>query len=66
MNDTELGTLIKEALRLQAQQTPAERAAAKREAAIDFAYSNLTCTGRRPYITREMVAEQYDKHHRNC
>jgi hypothetical protein len=62
-NPAALELLIKEALRLQALQTPEERAAAKREAAIDFAYGNLTFTGRRPYITRELIEREYDRMH---
>jgi hypothetical protein len=40
-----------------------EQDARRREQAIDFAYGNLTCTGRRDYITREMVAKAYDRKH---
>jgi hypothetical protein len=61
MTTPELESLIREALRMQALQTPEERAAALREASIDFAFGNLTCTGRRPHLTREIVAQQYDK-----
>lgn len=32
-----------------------------RHQAVSFAYGNLTCTGRRDYITREMVEQEYDK-----
>jgi hypothetical protein len=49
---------VKEAL---AKMTPEERAALDRETAIDFAYGNLTCTGRRSYITRELVERLYDE-----
>lgn len=56
-----LDAIIKEALRRVVLLPPKTRAAMRRDAAIDWAYGNLTCTGRRPYITRELVAAQYDE-----
>lgn len=58
-----LNDLLKEALRLHAAQTPEQRKDAVREQAINWAYGQLTCTGRRPYITRELVERLYDERH---
>lgn len=38
-----------------------EQSAHWREQKVGFAYGNLTCTGRRDYITRDMIEREYDK-----
>ncbi len=59
----ELDDLIKQCRALEDAMSPNEREEYKRSQAIEWAYGNLICTGRRPGITREMIAEAYDKKH---
>lgn len=56
-----LKRLIAQTKEIMSKLPPEEKAAMDRETAISFAYGNLTCTGRRPYITRELVADLYDR-----
>ncbi len=57
----ELDALIKQCRALEDAMSPQEKAEYKRSQAIEWVYGNLTCTGRRPGITREMIAAEYDK-----
>ncbi len=56
-----LDLLIKNCKALEDAMSPNEREAYKRSQTIEWVYGNLTCTGRRPGITREMIAEAYDR-----
>ncbi len=62
-SNPELNRLLEEYKRAYETLSEEEKKAFQRNTAIDFAYSNLVCTGRRPSITREMVAEAYDRKH---
>lgn len=57
-----LEALAREATRKFETLTPEQQAAIRREQAIDWAYGQLMATTRhRDGVTREMVAEAYDK-----
>lgn len=56
-----LDELIRHAVDCFKRLPEEEQQAHWREAKIGWAYGNLTCTGRRDYITREMVEREYDK-----
>lgn len=62
-NNDKLNLLVKHAIAAFNALSPEEQKAHRREQAISWAYGQLTCTGRRPYITREMVEQEYDKRH---
>lgn len=60
-NDGKLDALVKQAMEAFNALTSEEQAAHWREQRISWAYGNLTCTGRREYITREMVEKEHDR-----
>lgn len=64
-NDTELNSLLEQYKASYAALTPEQKRSYDRELKIDWVYSQLTCTGRRPGITRELVEKLYDERHPN-
>jgi len=60
-NNEHLNDLLRQAKEAVQRMTPDEKAAMLREQRISWAYGQLTCTGRRDYITREMVEKMHDQ-----
>lgn len=63
--DENLNFLIQEFKVRYAALSPESKHAFDREQRINWVYSQLTCTGRRPGITRELVEKLYDERHPN-
>ena len=59
-NNEDLNELVHKAIAAFNALSPEEERAHRREQAISWAYEQLTCTGRRNYITREMIEKEYD------
>lgn len=62
-NNEELNSLVAEYKASYAALTPEQKLSFDRELKIDWVYSQLTCTGRRPGITRALVEKLYDERH---